>query len=72
MLGLHGYDNNEPSMCPFFIASGLLVKRRHGIQLFDTVDYYKLFSAILGVTPEPINGTFANMRDVLKNHPEIT
>jgi hypothetical protein len=72
MLELHGYDNNELSMCPIFIASGPLVKRGHGIQLFVTVDYYKLFSAILGVAPEPNNETFANVRDVLKNPPAIT
>jgi len=72
MLGLHGYDNNEPSMRPFFIASGPLVKHGHEVQPFDTVDYYALFSAILGVTPGPNNGTFANVRDVLKNPPAIT
>jgi ectonucleotide pyrophosphatase/phosphodiesterase family protein 1/3 len=59
-------------MHPFFIASGPLVKRAHGVQPFDTVDYYTLFSAMLGVTPEPNNGTFANVRDVLKNPPAIT
>ena len=72
MLGLHGYDNNEPSMHPFFIASGPLVKRGRRVQPFDTVDYYTLFSAVLGVTPEPNNGTFSNVRDVLKNPPAIT
>ena len=71
-VGLHGYDNNEPSMHPFFIASGPLVKHRHSVQPFDTVDYYSLFSTILGVTPEPNNGTFVNVRDVLKNPPART
>jgi hypothetical protein len=71
-LGLHGYDNNEPSMHPFFIASGPLVKSRQRVQPFDTVDYYTLFSTILGVTPEPNNGTFANVRGVLKSPPPRT
>ncbi|XP_021925449.1 ectonucleotide pyrophosphatase/phosphodiesterase family member 5-like [Zootermopsis nevadensis] len=71
-LGLHGYDNSEHCMRPFFIASGPLVKSGHRIQPFDTVDYYTLFSTILGVTPEPNNGTFANVRDLLKNPPSIT
>jgi hypothetical protein len=71
-LGLHGYDNSEPCMWPFFIASGPLVKSGHRVQPFDTVDYYTLFSTILGVQPEPNNGTFASVRDVLKNPPAST
>lgn len=71
-LGLHGYDNMEPCMHPFFIASGPLVKSGHSVQPFDTVDYYSLFSTILGVAPESNNGTFANVRDVLKNPPART
>lgn len=59
-------------MHPFFIASGPLVKSGHNIQPFDTVDYYPLFSTILGVAPERNNGTFANVRDVLKNPPAST
>jgi hypothetical protein len=72
MLGVHGYNNHEPSMHPFFIASGLLVKRGHRVRPFDTVDCYTLFSAILSVTPAPNNRTFANVRDVLKNPPALT
>ncbi|XP_069680356.1 ectonucleotide pyrophosphatase/phosphodiesterase family member 5-like [Periplaneta americana] len=68
-LGLHGYDNNEPCMRPFFIASGPLVKTGHSVQPFQTVDLYSLFSVILGVTPASNNGTFSNVRGILKNPP---
>ncbi|PSN31416.1 Ectonucleotide pyrophosphatase/phosphodiesterase family member 5 [Blattella germanica] len=66
-LGLHGYDNRDSCMHPFFIASGPLIKTGLSIQPFDTVDYYSLFSTILGITPEPNNGTLANVRVMLKN-----
>jgi len=72
MLVLHGYDNNEPSIHPLFIASGPLVKHEHGVHPFDTADNYTLFSTILSVTPEPNNGTFVNVTDCLKDPPAIT
>jgi hypothetical protein len=59
-------------MHPFFIASGPLVKSGHIIQPFDTVDYYSLFSTILDVVPESNNGSYANVRDALKNLPART
>ena len=72
MLVLHRYDNNKPSIHSFFIASGPLVKCGQGVQSFDTVDNYTLFSVVLSVTHEPNNGTFVSMRDCLKDPPAIT
>nr|CAD7442890.1 unnamed protein product [Timema bartmani] len=64
-LGIHGYDNAESNMHPYFIACGPLIKKNHVIAPFDTVDLYSLFAHILNVSAPPNNGSLANVVDML-------
>nr|CAD7597578.1 unnamed protein product [Timema genevievae] len=60
-LGIHGYDNAESNMHPYFIARGPLIKKNHVIAPFDTVDLYSLFAHILNISAPPNNGSLANV-----------
>ncbi|CAG2066610.1 unnamed protein product, partial [Timema podura] len=62
-LGIHGYDNAESNMHPYFIARGPLIKKNHVIAPFDTVDLYSLFAHILNISAPPNNGSLANVVD---------
>nr|CAD7263357.1 unnamed protein product [Timema shepardi] len=64
-LGIHGYDNAESNMHPYFIARGPLIKKNHVIAPFDTVDLYSLFAHILNISAPPNNGSLANVVDML-------
>jgi predicted AlkP superfamily pyrophosphatase or phosphodiesterase len=66
-MGDHGYDNLAPEMRATFIASG--PEFRHGVKLktFDNVDVYPLLARLLGVTPQPNDGTLADLAPALAN-----
>ncbi len=66
-VGNHGYDAYSPYMNAIFIANGPAIKP--GIQLkpFDNVDVYSLEMKLLGLKPEPNDGTLAPIKPALVN-----
>ncbi|HLZ77547.1 ectonucleotide pyrophosphatase/phosphodiesterase [Phenylobacterium sp.] len=66
-LGDHGYDNAAPEMRATFIAAGPAF--RHGVSLptFDNVDVYPLLAKLIGVTPQPNDGTLTDLAPALTN-----
>jgi predicted AlkP superfamily pyrophosphatase or phosphodiesterase len=61
----HGYDNRLPEMAALFIAHGPDFKRGMVHAPFDNVDVYPLMAKVLGVTPEPNDGTLSDIADML-------
>jgi hypothetical protein len=68
-IGVHGYDNKEMNMYPYFIAFGPLIKKQHKIDPFDNVDLYSLFCYMLQLEPGITNGTLENVKSLLVNEP---
>jgi hypothetical protein len=69
-FGVHGYDNNEMNMRPYFIAFGPLIKKQYKIDPFDNVDLYSLFCYMLHLSPPMTNGSLDNVRSLLANEPD--
>ncbi|NXY89683.1 ENPP4 triphosphatase, partial [Alcedo cyanopectus] len=64
-LGDHGYDNALPSMHPFLAAHGPAFQRGYKQSRMNNVDIYPLMCHVLGLTPEPHNGTFSTIKCLL-------
>lgn len=64
--GDHGYDNAAPSMRAIFIAEGPSFRNGFVAPPFPNVDVYPLLAHILGVTPEPGDGNFADVAGMLR------
>lgn len=69
-FGVHGYDNNEKNMQPFFIAFGPLIKKQYKIAPFDNVDLYSLFCYMLYLNSSVTNGTLDNVKSLLASEPD--
>nr|CAD7202984.1 unnamed protein product [Timema douglasi] len=65
VFGLHGYDNSEPNMRPFFLSWGPCIKKNYVVSPFNTIDLYLLFSKILELTPPKTNVTGIYVEDIL-------
>ena len=65
-LGEHGYDNASPDMHALFLARGPDFRRGATIGEFPNVDVYDLLAHLLGVSPEPNDGTLAPFRGALR------
>lgn len=70
--GMHGHDNEDPSMRALFIASGPIFKKNFTAQPFENVDLYPLINQILdlkepknGMKP---NGTMTSVKQLLINN----
>jgi predicted AlkP superfamily pyrophosphatase or phosphodiesterase len=57
--GAHGYDPGEPDMAGVFIANGPAFAKGMTLEQIDNVDVYPLLAALLGVTPQPNQGSLA-------------
>ncbi|ODN03469.1 Ectonucleotide pyrophosphatase/phosphodiesterase family member 5 [Orchesella cincta] len=66
VYGVHGYDNRQLPMHPFFIAHGPAFRTRYQGDVFDNVDLYPLICKIVGLKPAPNNGTLKNVSQLLK------
>lgn len=64
-VGDHGYDNAFPSMHPFLAAHGPAFRKGYRLKTMNTVDIYPMMCHILGLTPQPNNGTLRNARCLL-------
>ncbi|XP_063239262.1 ectonucleotide pyrophosphatase/phosphodiesterase family member 5-like [Bacillus rossius redtenbacheri] len=68
-FGMHGYDNSQLDMLPFFLAWGPAVRRGHTVPPFDTVDLFPLWAHLLGVACPPGNGSLEHVRGILAAGP---
>ncbi|NNE98086.1 MAG: alkaline phosphatase family protein [Pyrinomonadaceae bacterium] len=69
--GSHGYDNELESMRALFIGHGAAFKTGFVSEPFKNVEIYNLMCNILGLKPAPNDGTFENIRDVLKESGDV-
>lgn len=63
--GDHGYDNNELTMHPLFIAHGPAFKTSYKTKVFNNVDIYPLMCSVLGIEPAVNNGSIYNVEQML-------
>uniref|UniRef100_A0A8D2Q7N2 Uncharacterized protein n=1 Tax=Varanus komodoensis TaxID=61221 RepID=A0A8D2Q7N2_VARKO len=63
--GDHGFDNQGMDMKTIFIAFGPAFKKGYTAEPFDSIHIYPLMCELLGVQPEPHNGSLAFTRDML-------
>ncbi|HRE44491.1 MAG TPA: ectonucleotide pyrophosphatase/phosphodiesterase [Terricaulis sp.] len=55
--GAHGFDPAAPEMAAIFIGSGPAFREGAAIAPFEAVSIYPLLAHLIGVTPEPNDGT---------------
>ena len=60
--GLHGYDNNNELMRSLFLARGPSFHYNYPVRPFENVEVYGIIANILGIKPNPNNGTFTKGR----------
>ena len=59
-------------MKPIFFARGPNIKQNYTISPFNSVDIYPLVAALLGIEPEPNNGTLENVKNFLVEVPDAS
>lgn len=69
LLGNHGYDNANPLMRATFIAHGPAFPDGMVIDGFPNIDVYPLLAHLLGIQPQPSDGSMAPWHDVLDDAP---
>ncbi len=62
ILGNHGYDDTLPDMRAIFVAHGPAFKRGVTVPRFRNIHVYPLLAELLGVTPEPSEGSLDSVR----------
>nr|XP_028562351.1 ectonucleotide pyrophosphatase/phosphodiesterase family member 7-like [Podarcis muralis] len=67
--GDHGFDNEDMDMKTIFRAFGPDFKKGYLAEPFDTIHIYPLMCELLGVHPEPNNGSLAFTRNMLHSAP---
>lgn len=55
--GIHGYDNEEPSMRAIFMAKGPSIAKGKRIAAVNNIDLYNLFCLILRIECERNDGS---------------
>ncbi|CAN2391127.1 Metalloenzyme superfamily, partial [Pristimantis euphronides] len=63
--GDHGFNNSEMDMKMIFRAFGPNFKKNYTAEPFDSVHIYPLMCKLLGVIPEPNNGSIAVTQDII-------
>ncbi|XP_006140777.1 ectonucleotide pyrophosphatase/phosphodiesterase family member 7-like [Tupaia chinensis] len=63
--GDHSFDNVHMDMKTIFRAFGPDFKKNHLAEPFDSIHIYPLMCKLLGVTPEPHNGSLAVTQEML-------
>ncbi|XP_075037620.1 ectonucleotide pyrophosphatase/phosphodiesterase family member 7-like [Mixophyes fleayi] len=63
--GDHGFDNNEMDMKMIFRAFGPDFRSNYTSEPFDSIHIYPLMCKLLGVIPEPNNGSIAFTQDMI-------
>lgn len=65
-LGEHGYDNAAPQMRALFVAHGPAFREGVTVPSFPNVDVYPLMAHLLGLQPEPNDGNYDAVKDMLE------
>ena len=63
--GGHGYDQREPDMMAFFLASGPAITEGGQLPVFDNVHIYSLVARLVGVNPLASDGSLAPFEPML-------
>ncbi len=63
--GTHGFDPYSPEMAAVFVASGPAFRADVRLKSFDNVDVYPLLARLVGVKPQPNDGTLTPLRPSL-------
>lgn len=71
--GWHGYDNELMDMRAFFLASGPDFKKNFRSAPIRSVDVYNVMCKVLGLEPQPNNGSWSRVEFMLRSgaHPAI-
>ena len=64
-LGEHGYDNAAPQMRALFVAHGPAFRDGVTVSPFPNVDVYPLMVHLLGLPPQPSDGDYGEVEDML-------
>ncbi|XP_058804211.1 bis(5'-adenosyl)-triphosphatase ENPP4-like isoform X2 [Phymastichus coffea] len=67
-FGVHGYDNNNSEMHPFFFGLGPAFLPACKVPPFDNTDLLPLFCEILDISCPQVNGTLSNLKTCLTKH----
>lgn len=65
-LGAHGFDPEAAEMAALFIANGPAFRRGARLPTFDNVSVYPLLARLIGVAPEPNDGSLADTAPALR------
>ncbi|CAM4649077.1 unnamed protein product [Caretta caretta] len=63
--GEHGFDNEDMNMKTIFRAVGPAFKKGLEVEPFESVNIYALLCNLLGITPEPHDGSLSIMQPML-------
>jgi len=66
VYGMHGYDPADPQMGALFVAEGPAFRQGMVHPTFDNVDVYPLLTHLLAIKPEPNDGKFGEVADMLR------
>ena len=66
MFGDHGFDNAAPQMRALFVAHGPGFRRHLVVPEFPNVDVYPLMTHLLRIRPEPNDGDFDKVKNMLE------
>ena len=66
VYGMHGYDPADPRMNALFVAEGPAFRQGTVHPAFDNVDLYPLLARLLAIKPEPNDGRFGEVADMLR------
>lgn len=61
--GAHGYDPDIQDMKGIFFAKGPAFQKGKVIEPIHVVDVYQVLTHVLGLTPQPHNGTWSHVQD---------
>uniref|UniRef100_A0A131YMJ5 Ectonucleotide pyrophosphatase/phosphodiesterase family member 1/3 n=1 Tax=Rhipicephalus appendiculatus TaxID=34631 RepID=A0A131YMJ5_RHIAP len=64
--GSHGYDNMAPGMQSLFVAHGPSFRQNVTARPFRSIELYELMTELLGIEPEPNNGTRGSLHYLLR------
>ena len=66
VYGMHGYDPADPLMGALFVAKGPSFRQGMVHPTFGNVDVYPLLTHLLEIRPEPNDGKFGEVTDMLR------
>ena len=71
-FGAHGWSADSPELWSFFVASGPGFREGYEAGSFNNVDLYPLMCHLLGIEPQPNNGSLENVKAILKEKVKLT